>query len=775
MKHRIVRQCRWAGVACALAAALLVPAQRADAASGSWLGTTSSTWATGTNWSPASAPTTSEVATFNGAGAGNTTIDLGAGVTLRSLVFNTSSAAAYTIGSGAVGSQTLTLNVAGWNNEQGGITVNSTVTNNQLFNANVLLGDASAYGHYITNSSPTATLTLAGNVSGGTGGTAGAKTLYLGGAGNTTISGTIGRGGATSLALNKTGAGTLTLSGNNSYNGATTINQGTVNLNFSAATAPTTNIISATPALSLTGGTLRLNGKASTANSQAVASTSVGAGNSAVVLNGNSATSLLLDLKAISRSIGGTLDFTLPSGTQNATNGIITTSTQVRNSVLAAGGNNAYATVGGTDWAGISGNNIVAMTTYQTGNASYTVNNNIDVTNGDSVTNADFNTLRFNGNNALTLSGNGTVTSGGILVTSAANTGASISGGTLRSAAFGSELVIINNGAQFTVNSVIANSTGGASALTLSGTGTTTLNGTNTYTGNTYINGGTVKAGSAQALGVNSHVTLGNAASAVLDLNGNNLTIGALNATGVLVQPISPTGYGTMDLSAASVALGSNTLTVGAGNASSTFGGSITGTGGSLVKIGTGGLTLNGNNTFTGGITIRAGSVTANGYLSGGATFGSGGQNTLGNGTITLGDASGGSAAATLRVGGLANSAMTYTNALVLTGPNAGGKTVALKTLGLAALLVRAAIPVPAAEGSRVDFFDPVLADIGDAQLKRSVVADWQPLRCQESIQQPSKDDGDQCNNDDDQTAIDRWLLLVFGDIERGTVRGLCG
>jgi len=53
---------------------------------------------------------------------------------------------------------------------------------------------------------------------------------------------------------------------------------------------------------------------------------------------------------------------------------------------------------------------------------------------------------------------------------------------------------------------------------------------------------------------------------------------------------------------------------------------------------------------------------------------------------------------------------------LVLTGPNAGGKTVALKTLGLAALLVRAAIPVPAAEGSRVDFFDPVLADIGDAQ-----------------------------------------------------------
>ena len=671
MDYRIAGQCRRAGIACALTAALLIPAQRADAANGNWLGTTNSTWATTTNWSGASAPTTNELATFNGTGNGSTTINLGSGVTLRSLVFNTSSAAAYTIGSGAVGSQTLTLNVAAWANEQGGITVNSTVTNNQLFNANVVLGDASAYGHYIINNSTAATLTLAGNVTGGTGGTVGAKTLYLGGAGNTTISGTIARGGATSLALNKTGAGTLTLSGNNSYTGTTTINQGTVNLDFSAATAPTTNIISATPALSLTGGTLRLDGKASTVNSQAVASTTVGAGNSAVALNLNSATSLLLDLKAITRSAGGTLNLSLPTGTQSSTNGVITTTTNLTNGVLVSAASNgiAYATVGGTDWAGLSSGNIVAMSTYQTGNGNYTTNNNLDVTNGDSVSGVTVNTLRFNGNNALTLSGNNTVNTGGVLVTSAASTGASISGGTLRSGG-GKELVLINNGAQFTVGSDIADNAT-ASALTISGPGTTTLSGTNTYTGATYINGGTVKAGSSQALGVNSNVTLSNNAASILNLNGNNLTIGGLNATGVLVQPISPTNYGTMDLSAASVALGSNTLTVGAGNASSTFGGSITGTGGSLVKIGTGGLTLNGNNTFTGGITIKAGSVTANGYLNGGATFGSGGQNTLGNGTITLGDASGGSAAATLRVGGLANSVMTYTNALVLTGTNA--------------------------------------------------------------------------------------------------------
>ncbi len=54
--------------------------------------------------------------------------------------------------------------------------------------------------------------------------------------------------------------------------------------------------------------------------------------------------------------------------------------------------------------------------------------------------------------------------------------------------------------------------------------------------------------------------------------------------------------------------------------------------------------------------------------------------------------------------------------ALVISGPNAGGKTVALKLLGLAALMARAGLPVPAAEGSRCGFFAPVLAAVGDEQ-----------------------------------------------------------
>jgi DNA mismatch repair protein MutS2 len=53
---------------------------------------------------------------------------------------------------------------------------------------------------------------------------------------------------------------------------------------------------------------------------------------------------------------------------------------------------------------------------------------------------------------------------------------------------------------------------------------------------------------------------------------------------------------------------------------------------------------------------------------------------------------------------------------LLLSGPNAGGKTVALKSIALAALMVRAGLHVPADIGARVDLVDRVLADIGDHQ-----------------------------------------------------------
>ena len=127
-------------------------------------------------------PGTGNTATFNAASP-NTGINLGAGVLINTLLFNTASAAAYTLGTGAVGSQTLTLN------DSGAITVNSTVSTSQLVNANVVLElNATPAAYSFTNNSATngQLLTIAGGVSSGLGSSppSALKTLTLGGSAN---------------------------------------------------------------------------------------------------------------------------------------------------------------------------------------------------------------------------------------------------------------------------------------------------------------------------------------------------------------------------------------------------------------------------------------------------------------------------------------------------------------------------------------------------------------------------------------------------------------
>ena len=53
---------------------------------------------------------------------------------------------------------------------------------------------------------------------------------------------------------------------------------------------------------------------------------------------------------------------------------------------------------------------------------------------------------------------------------------------------------------------------------------------------------------------------------------------------------------------------------------------------------------------------------------------------------------------------------------LIVTGPNTGGKTLALKTAGLLSLMVRCGLPIPCADGSAVPLYDGIAADIGDEQ-----------------------------------------------------------
>lgn len=182
------------------------------ATSDTWDGSDSALWSASNNWltNPAAVPGTGDTATFSLDTAtinARTIIDLGAGVTVGGLIFDTASAAAYTIGSGGAGAQTLTLNGSTI------VAMNAAVAANQLFNANVRLGTGAAATYAITNASTTNSLNFAGTVQGGTGGTAGAIVVNVSGGGAVNFTNAITAGGANSIALRITSAGTLTLSG----------------------------------------------------------------------------------------------------------------------------------------------------------------------------------------------------------------------------------------------------------------------------------------------------------------------------------------------------------------------------------------------------------------------------------------------------------------------------------------------------------------------------------------------------------------------------------
>ncbi len=195
--------------------------------------------------------------------------------------------------------------------------------------------------------------------------------------------------------------------------------------------------------------------------------------------------------------------------------------------------------------------------------------------------------------NSGTLQLNGTGTLGGTNVTN---------NGTL----------VFNQSIPYAVNGTI----NGTGKVTQSGSNVLTLNGANGYQGGTSITGGTLKMGSATALGTGG-VTI--TTPGILDVN----------ATGPSIPGIS--GSGTVDNTNAS----STTIILNPASGTSTFTGAIQNTGGAVTidKQGAGTQVLNGSDTYTGGTTIDAGTLSINSDSSLGNT---GGTLTINTGTLEV-------------------------------------------------------------------------------------------------------------------------------------------
>jgi autotransporter-associated beta strand protein len=138
-------------------------------------------------------------------------------------------------------------------------------------------------------------------------------------------------------------------------------------------------------------------------------------------------------------------------------------------------------------------------------------------------------------------------------------------------------------------NVTFASALSGAGALTKSGAGTLTLNAASTYTGAFTVSAGTLSLGNSLALQASS-VTL--SGSGALDVNViSAVTLGNLNATSFALQNDYPAPLA---------------LTLGGGNTTATTATAFSGAG-SLVKTGSGTITLSGANTHTGGTSVSAG------------------------------------------------------------------------------------------------------------------------------------------------------------------------
>ena len=465
------------GVACALAVLGLVAVQPARASPAIWNGTTNALWATGTNWSTTPVPGTGDTATFNNAGGAVDTIDLGTGVTINTILFDTSSAAAYTIGS--VNTQTLTLN------NGGAITVNSGVTATQTIGADIVLGtDGSTQNFTLTNNRPlSSTVGLQiqqgpnVTITGSSG--AGVKSIIIDGVGHTSVLANIGDGtGGGTVALVKNGSGVLVLgySGSaNTYTGGTYLNGGALHI------GPNNGNIKSGTALYIAGGTT-LNA----VNSSGVTLTNIAQQwNGDFTFGGTNAVNPSLQQMTFS---GGTVNLGA-TGTDTTRTVTTAASTLTINGVISNGTNGTTKglTKAGAGTMALSGANLYTGTTTVSGGI-------LLAKKAAALPNYTTQTISVNTSGAVLAvnagAGSPTEWSDTEIANLLANANVTFVAGT----SFG----IDTTSGNFTYGTAITKANMG---LTKLGTNALTLSGANTFSGGVTLSAGTLNINNAGALG----------------------------------------------------------------------------------------------------------------------------------------------------------------------------------------------------------------------------------------------------------------------------------
>jgi len=453
----------------------------------------------------------------------------------------------------------------------------------------------------------TGLLVSSGNKGIVTNGSATAATLTLNGAGTQSFSGLI-QNGLGVIGLTKAGVGTQILNGNvaNTYTGATTINGGTLKLDFSNF-ATAANLVNAGSALVFADGTLSILGHATNATTQTFASLTANGGAASIILTprGGVSTRLVITNNSINRTAGSTINFDT-SAAAGASTATVAWNPGLTNGLI--GGAYTVTDSAGTGFATVSGGNVVAMSgstalaaTSDSATTNFTTNPSSGYTGGvltlsSSGTHATNSlTVVASANGALDLGGqNLTFASGGLLMTGASDF--TITTGTLGASA--KELIIHQFGlGTLTVGSQISGSTG---SLTKDGSGLLVLSGSNSYTGLTTIDGGTIKISESNNLGTGAIVLN----RGTLDVGTGGFDLGrAITAggSGGTLQVDS----GTLTESGL-VTINSGLTVQGAGNTILT--GTISGLG-ILTKAGAGTLTLQNSSVNTAGLVITSGTV----------------------------------------------------------------------------------------------------------------------------------------------------------------------